>query len=180
MRCELRLPVSGGILADDQGLGKTLTTIALMLTHPPGGAYLSVSSARPLHLRHPCLHLATPGFLTPQGFMAAPRPSALACWWASALPHSSLLTVPPPPPLLLLLAHSAVRLQAQLRMRRWIGCTWLLGEAVLASQAASTPSAAHPRCALLGDAGSAGLCAVCPAVVPLPPPRLLPLSRRLP
>ena len=25
----------GGILADDQGLGKTITTIALILTHPP-------------------------------------------------------------------------------------------------------------------------------------------------
>ena len=26
----------GGFLADDQGLGKTVTTIALMLTHGPG------------------------------------------------------------------------------------------------------------------------------------------------
>lgn len=32
--------VSGGILADDQGLGKTVTTIALLLTHMPGGDYL--------------------------------------------------------------------------------------------------------------------------------------------
>jgi hypothetical protein len=32
--------VSGGILADDQGLGKTVTTIALILSHPPGGEYL--------------------------------------------------------------------------------------------------------------------------------------------
>ncbi len=27
--------VSGGLLADDQGLGKTVTTIALLLSHPP-------------------------------------------------------------------------------------------------------------------------------------------------
>jgi len=28
-------PVQGGLLADDQGLGKTVTTIALLLSHPP-------------------------------------------------------------------------------------------------------------------------------------------------
>ena len=28
-------PVAGGLLADDQGLGKTVTTIALLLKHPP-------------------------------------------------------------------------------------------------------------------------------------------------
>ncbi len=27
--------VPGGLLADDQGLGKTITTIALLLSHPP-------------------------------------------------------------------------------------------------------------------------------------------------
>ena len=27
--------VKGGLLADDQGLGKTITTIALLLSHPP-------------------------------------------------------------------------------------------------------------------------------------------------
>jgi len=32
--------VSGGILADDQGLGKTVTTIALILTHTREGSYL--------------------------------------------------------------------------------------------------------------------------------------------
>jgi hypothetical protein len=37
--------VSGGILADDQGLGKTVTTLALILTHPKGGAYLDESSS---------------------------------------------------------------------------------------------------------------------------------------
>lgn len=34
--------VSGGILADDQGLGKTVTTIALILAHPKDGEYLQV------------------------------------------------------------------------------------------------------------------------------------------
>jgi SNF2 family DNA or RNA helicase len=34
--------VSGGILADDQGLGKTVTTIALILAHPRDGEYLQV------------------------------------------------------------------------------------------------------------------------------------------
>lgn len=34
--------VSGGILADDQGLGKTVTTLALILAHPRGGEYLQV------------------------------------------------------------------------------------------------------------------------------------------
>lgn len=28
-------PVAGGLLADDQGLGKTVTAIALLLRHPP-------------------------------------------------------------------------------------------------------------------------------------------------
>lgn len=28
-------PVAGGLLADDQGLGKTVTTIALLLKRPP-------------------------------------------------------------------------------------------------------------------------------------------------
>jgi hypothetical protein len=39
-RRERSRKVSGGILADDQGLGKTVTTIALILTHARGGAYL--------------------------------------------------------------------------------------------------------------------------------------------
>jgi SNF2 family DNA or RNA helicase len=37
---EVSARVSGGILADDQGLGKTVTTIALILSHPRGGDYL--------------------------------------------------------------------------------------------------------------------------------------------
>lgn len=32
-------PVAGGLLADDQGLGKTVTAIALLLKHPPDQVY---------------------------------------------------------------------------------------------------------------------------------------------
>ncbi|WIA19197.1 hypothetical protein OEZ85_003842 [Tetradesmus obliquus] len=39
-RREASRRVSGGILADDQGLGKTVTTIGLILAHPRGGDYL--------------------------------------------------------------------------------------------------------------------------------------------
>lgn len=37
---EVSTRVSGGILADDQGLGKTVTTLALILSHPRSGDYL--------------------------------------------------------------------------------------------------------------------------------------------
>lgn len=46
--------VSGGILADDQGLGKTVTTIALILAHPRGGDYLQVCRARSHPARRSC------------------------------------------------------------------------------------------------------------------------------
>ena len=32
---DARPAVAGGLLADDQGLGKTVTAIALLLSHPP-------------------------------------------------------------------------------------------------------------------------------------------------
>lgn len=35
--------VPGGLLADDQGLGKTVTTIALLLSHPPSQVRLGSS-----------------------------------------------------------------------------------------------------------------------------------------
>lgn len=34
-QADTRPLVAGGLLADDQGLGKTVTTIALLLKHPP-------------------------------------------------------------------------------------------------------------------------------------------------
>ncbi|KAL0051821.1 hypothetical protein WJX82_002688 [Trebouxia sp. C0006] len=37
--------VPGGLLADDQGLGKTVTTIALLLSHPPSQEWLGRSSS---------------------------------------------------------------------------------------------------------------------------------------
>ncbi|KAF6253953.1 SNF2 family N-terminal domain-containing protein [Scenedesmus sp. NREL 46B-D3] len=52
--------VSGGILADDQGLGKTVTTIALILAHPRGGDYLQVR---------------------PGGGAAPEQPASLCCSW---------------------------------------------------------------------------------------------------
>lgn len=39
--------VPGGLLADDQGLGKTVTTIALLLSHPPSQEWLRHSSSQP-------------------------------------------------------------------------------------------------------------------------------------
>lgn len=44
--------VSGGILADDQGLGKTITTIALILAHPRDGEYLQVQGVHYLFHCH--------------------------------------------------------------------------------------------------------------------------------
>ena len=38
--------VPGGLLADDQGLGKTVTTIAVMLSHPPEEVCVLSASCR--------------------------------------------------------------------------------------------------------------------------------------
>ena len=38
--------VPGGLLADDQGLGKTVTTIAVLLSHPPEEVCVLSASCR--------------------------------------------------------------------------------------------------------------------------------------
>jgi hypothetical protein len=89
--------VSGGILADDQGLGKTVTTIALVLAHPREGAYLQVpehesSGTCPwgwhralrgwLHMTEPVSWLVL--FCVCAGLGGTNQDNCVRCWCASA------------------------------------------------------------------------------------------------